>query len=70
MAVATWLAVVGGAVLLALLRRAYVQPPEVIGTELSDGWLRHTKYQLTKPGGAMERYGADRPEWADECEGY
>lgn len=47
----------GAAVVVLLLRQRNLQPQDVIGTPLSDEWLRHTRYQLTKPGGAVEAYG-------------
>lgn len=53
-------ALVGGAlVLLALalyldLRRN--RPPEVIGTAMSDEWMRHVTRLLTKPGAGEGTY--------------
>lgn len=57
--IAFWAGLACGAVVL--IRHVYkaVQPPDVIGSAMSDEWLTHATYQLSKPGGAMEQYGED-----------
>lgn len=52
-----WLGLTGA--VTVLLYRSYLalKPPDI--TPMSDEWMKHMEYQLTKPGGAMAQFGRD-----------
>lgn len=54
-AILAWIVIcIAVGVLLSALYHA-LQPPEI--TPMSDEWMAHMNYQMTKPGGAMDSYG-------------